>query len=259
MIQNNNLSKKLITICKNSDWDWTECRDAVSSGELDSKQCLHLCKKTNWDWDVCRSCLEIGVFGIPELIQMLKKKQNPNVVYALKFLGCSYSDIEKYMIPNLKAWIKNSTIFLTPEQIREKIAATGLYDTSNKNYFIAYKGVKKNRQSKYAYNSPYYNYQDGRDFRAFANYDQTEQNSYGLSVWTEQAARDYESGIVLKVKVPYNSVAALVHKNTKLRVTNFHVMHAVGAEQEYVEKQAAKKQEMRARINWYRNNKQRVA
>lgn len=248
-------SKNILEICKIVNFDWKVCAAAVKSNMLNVKQVMYLCEKTVWDWDVCNAAIQTGILGRQELIKILKNKQNINVVYALKSLGCSYSDVEKYMKTDLKFSVDQSTVFLTSEQIREKISATGLYDTSNTNYFIAYKGVMKNRQSSFARKSTYYNYQDGLDYRAFANCDPFEQNSYGLSVWTEEAARNYESGTVLKVLVPYYSVAAIVHKNNKIRVRNLHVMHAVGAEKEFAKRLVAKKSEIRARINWYRENK----
>lgn len=247
--------KQWRSTCKKSGWDWCACRGAVMSGTLNPSEMIEFCKKSGWDWDVCNAAIQTGILGRQELIKMLKNKQNINVVYALQSVGCSYQDIQKYLSDDLKFAVKKSLLFLTSEQIREKISGTGLYDTSNPNYFIAFKGVKENRQSVYAKNNPYYNYQDGRDYRAFANCDPFEQNSYGLSVWNHESAYNYESETVLRVRVLYSSVAAIVHKNNKIRVRNMNVMNEDNREQEYVENMISKKSEIRARINWYRENK----
>jgi hypothetical protein len=45
------------------------------------------------------------------------------------------------------------------------------------------------------------------------NYD----NSFGLSAWTKEKAKEYHNGILLQVKIPISKIGAIVHDDQKIR------------------------------------------
>ena len=50
-------------------------------------------------------------------------------------------------------------------------------------------------------------------------------DSFGLSVWTEKKAKDYNnSGLIVKVKVKYEDVGRLVHDSNKIRCFKIEVL-----------------------------------
>ena len=107
----------------------------------------------------------------------------------------------------------------------EKIKDCGLYEIDG-DYIIAYKSVKTNGDSVYA--SSLYNYQIGNTYESNADFDIGEENSFGLSAWTKEKAKDYYSeGKILKVKIYKEDIAALVQNENKIRCTKLTVIEEV--------------------------------
>ena len=103
---------------------------------------------------------------------------------------------------------------------KKMIENTGLYEC-HKDYFYAYKGIRSNRYSNYNFQ---YQYLPGETYECFSDYSD-EENSFGLSAWTEEEARDYCNKLVIKVKIYYRDVTAIVHDNNKIRCKKFTVMN----------------------------------
>lgn len=102
---------------------------------------------------------------------------------------------------------------------KNEIMKLGLYDCYD-DYFIAYKGIRSDRYSCYNFQ---YKYEIGGIYES--NCDCTnEENSFGLSVWTEGMARDYCKELVIKVKVRYEDVGRVVHNGGKIRCFEFEVL-----------------------------------
>ena len=93
-------------------------------------------------------------------------------------------------------WAYKDTGFL-----KAQVEATGLYERHD-DYFIAYKGIRSDRYSNYNFQ---YRYFPGEVYEAFCDCSPDE-DSFGLSVWTEEKAKGYCDELVVKVKVKYEDV-----------------------------------------------------
>ena len=103
---------------------------------------------------------------------------------------------------------------------KKMIENTGLYEC-HKDYFYAYKGIRSDRYSKFNFQ---YQYLPGETYECFSDYSD-EESSFGLSDWTEEKARDYCDKLVVKVKIYYRDVTAIVHDNNKIRCKKFTVIN----------------------------------
>ena len=90
----------------------------------------------------------------------------------------------------------------------------------HKDFFYAYKGIRNDRYSKYNFQ---YQYLPGETYECFSDYSDNE-NSFGLSAWTKEGAENYCSELVIKVKIYYRDVTAVVHNNKKIRCKKLTVM-----------------------------------
>jgi len=64
----------------------------------------------------------------------------------------------------------------------------------------------------------------GSTYEAHADFTD-EENSFGLSAWTEEEAKNYnDTGLIVKVKIYYKDVARVVHKGGKIRCTKLTVL-----------------------------------
>ena len=113
-----------------------------------------------------------------------------------------------------KNWAYNDTEFL-----KRQVEATGLYECHD-DYFIAYKGIRSDRYSKYNFQ---YQYIPGETYEAFCDCSDNA-NSFGLSVWTEENARKYSNELVVKVKVRYEDVGRVVHNGGKVRCRKITIL-----------------------------------
>ena len=87
-------------------------------------------------------------------------------------------------------------------------------------YFIAYKGIRSDRYSNFNFQ---YQYLKNNTYSSWADSSKDE-NSFGLSVWTEKEAEKYCNQLVIKVKVKYEDVARVVHSGGKIRCFKFTVL-----------------------------------
>ena len=108
---------------------------------------------------------------------------------------------------NRLSWLYKDKKFLKKQVVDSK-----LYECYD-DYFIAYKGIRIDRYSKYNFQ---YQYLKGETYESHCDCTNDE-NSFGLSVWTEEMARDYCNDFIVKVKVNYEDVGRLVHDNGKIR------------------------------------------
>ena len=102
---------------------------------------------------------------------------------------------------------------------KKAVQSTGLYDC-HEDYFIAYKGIRSDRYSKYNFQ---YKYVKGGVYESTADFT-ADENSFGLSAWTEKKAREYCSELVVRVKIYYDDVARVVHKGGKIRATKIEIL-----------------------------------
>ena len=102
---------------------------------------------------------------------------------------------------------------------KEAVKATSLYEC-HKDYFYAYKGIRSDR---YSCKNFQYRYLPGETCECFSDYSDDE-NSFGLSAWTKEKAADYCNELVIKVKIYYKDVTAVVHDGGKIRCKKMTVL-----------------------------------
>jgi hypothetical protein len=105
------------------------------------------------------------------------------------------------------------------EFLKAQVEKTGLYECHD-DYFIAYKGIRSDRYSKYNFQ---YQYLPGETYESFCDCSSSE-NSFGLSVWTEEKAKEYSDELVVKVKVRYEDVGRVVHNGGKIRCRKITIL-----------------------------------
>src|SRR5574344_179490 len=112
-------------------------------------------------------------------------------------------------------WLYKSTEFK-----KEQIIKCGLYEC-HEDYFIAYKAIRNDRYSHYNFQ---YQYLKNGIYECHCDCTNYE-NSFGLSVWTEKEAIDYNNtGLIVKVKVRYEDVGRLVHDSNKVRCSKIEIL-----------------------------------
>ena len=91
----------------------------------------------------------------------------------------------------------------------------------HEDYFIAHKTIRRDRYSHFNFQ---YQYLPNETYEAHCDCTNDE-NSFGLSVWTEKGAKEYnDTGLIVKVKVKYEDVGRLVHDENKIRCFKIEVL-----------------------------------
>ena len=109
----------------------------------------------------------------------------------------------------------------TAAEWKKMIEKTNLYEC-HEDYFYAYKNIRSDRYSHFNFQ---YQYLPREIYDCFSDYSNNE-NSFGLSAWTKTEAHDYsDSGIVVKLKVNYADVTAIVHDSNKIRCKRITVLN----------------------------------
>ena len=103
---------------------------------------------------------------------------------------------------------------------KQMIEKTNMYEC-HKDYFYAYKGIRNDRYSQFNFQ---YQYLPGETYECFSDYSDNE-SSFGLSAWTEEAAMGYCSELVVKVKIYYSDVTAIVHDSNKIRCKKITILN----------------------------------
>ena len=115
--------------------------------------------------------------------------------------------------------IKDSWHYKTTEEKKQAVIDTGLHECHD-TYFIAYKGIRSDRYSKFNFQ---YKYEKGGIYESWCDCSNDE-NSFGLSVWDEPNAREYCEELVVRVKVNYEDVGRVVHNGGKIRCFKLEVL-----------------------------------
>ena len=103
---------------------------------------------------------------------------------------------------------------------KKQIIDCGLYEC-HKDYFIAYKAIRSDRYSHLNFQ---YQYLPNQTYECHCDCT-SEENSFGLSVWTYEEAKRYcDSGLIVKVRVRYEDVGRLVHDSNKIRCFKIEVL-----------------------------------
>ena len=132
-------------------------------------------------------------------------------------LSEKFIDEFKYLL-NVNV-IADSWHYKSTEEKKKAVIDTGLYECHD-DYFIAYKGIRADRYSKFNFQ---YQYLRGHTYETWCDCSDNE-NSYGFSAWTEDGARDYCDELVVRVKVRYEDVGRVVHDGGKIRCFKLEVL-----------------------------------
>lgn len=117
-------------------------------------------------------------------------------------------------------WLYKSTKFK-----KEQLIEYNLYKCFD-DYFIAYKAIRPDRYS--LYNFQYQYFKDGI-YQAKADYNINNKDLFGLSVGLKEYCKDYGDGrdsgyIIVKCKVYYDDIDAIVHNGDKVRCTKIQIL-----------------------------------
>ena len=126
---------------------------------------------------------------------------------------------EELNVLKLNAFLRHNNCLKPVSYWKKAIKNTGLYEC-HKDYFYAYKGIRSDRYSKKNFQ---YRYLPGETYECFSDYSDA-QNSFGLSAWTKKDAERYCDELIIKVKIYYEDVTAVVHDGGKIRCKKMTVL-----------------------------------
>ena len=127
---------------------------------------------------------------------------------------------EEFRLKHNLSLPKNNWLYTDKETKKEAIEKCGLYELDN-DWVIAYKGIRSDNYSKFNFQ---YKYELGNTYQCHADHDLNNENSFGLSAWTEEKAREYCNEKIVKVRIHLDHVAALVHDYHKIRCEQFEII-----------------------------------
>ena len=115
--------------------------------------------------------------------------------------------------------VGDSWHYKSVEEKKKAVESIGLYEC-HEDYFIAYKGIRRDRYSNYNFQ---YQYLKGETYETWCDCS-SDENSYGFSAWTEDMARLYCNELVVRVKVRYEDVGRVVHDGGKIRCFKMEIL-----------------------------------
>ncbi len=138
--------------------------------------------------------------------------------YISKYQKLSKKFIEKYNV-NID---NDNWLYKDEKYKKEQVNKLGLFECYD-DYFIAYKAIRSDNYSSYNFK---YKYKAGRVYESHADHT-AEEESFGLSAWTYEMAKEYCNEKIIKVKIYYKDVARIVNNGSKIRCTKFEVIEEV--------------------------------
>ena len=135
-----------------------------------------------------------------------------------------HQHLSEDFIEEFKDWlhmrgIADSWHYKSVEEKKKAVMDTGLYECYE-DYFIAYKGIRSDRYSKFNFQ---YQYLKGETYETWCDCSANE-DSYGFSAWTEEGAREYCKELIVRVKVRYEDVGRVVHNGGKIRCFKLEIL-----------------------------------
>ena len=167
--------------------------------------------------DVYWSYISIFQRLYEDFIREFKDKVNWYSISAYQRL--SYKFIEEFKNKLYMDLITDSWHYKSTEEKKKAVIDTGLYECHD-DYFIAYKGIRKDRYSRYNFQ---YQYLKGHTYETWCDCSPIE-DSFGFSAWTEVGARAYCDELVVRVKIRYEDVGRVVHKGGKIRCFKMEIL-----------------------------------
>ena len=211
------------------DWSYISAYQCLSEAFLREFQ-----DRVAWDWIVKYQPLS------EDFIREFKDKVNWNYISANQHLSENFirefkdevnwawisrsQHLSKEFIEEFEDWLSmdgvaDSWHYKSVEEKKKAVMDTGLYECHD-DYFIAYKGIRKDRYSRFSFQ---YQYLKGHTYETWCDCSSNE-SSYGFSAWTEDGARDYCDELVVRVKVRYEDVGRVVHDGGKIRCFKMEIL-----------------------------------
>ena len=166
----------------------------------------------NWGW--ISECQQLSEDFICEFSDKV------NWIFISKHQKLSEDFIKEYKYRLYIYKIEDNWKYKDTEFLKQQVIDTGLYEC-HEDYFIAYKGIRSDRYSNFNFQ---YQYLPGETYESWCDYS-SDENSFGLSVWTEEKAREYCNQLVVKVKVNYEDVGRVVHNGGKIRCKKITILN----------------------------------
>ncbi len=168
--------------------------------------------KDNVDWDYISVYHKLS----EEFIE--KHKDNVNWFFISLYQKLSEVFIEKYNY-RFNFDHKNNLLYASTE--RKLLLIPNDYEIKD-GYVYGYKAIRDDRYSTFNFQ---YKYEVGQTYESHCDHNIDNENSFGLSVWTEEKAKDfYNRGIVVKVRFKVEDLGAVVHGGNKLRVKRLEIL-----------------------------------
>ena len=136
-----------------------------------------------------------------------------------KYQHLSKEFIEEFKDKIYMNLIADSWHYKSVEEKKKAVIDTGLYECHD-DYFIAYKGIRRDRYSKFSFQ---YQYLKGHTYETWCDCS-ADEDSFGFSAWTKTGARDYCKELVVRVKVRYEDVGRVVHNGGKIRCFKIEIL-----------------------------------
>ena len=167
--------------------------------------------KVHWEW-ISRS---------QQLSEDFIREFKDDVIWygISKYQRLSKEFIEEFKDRLYMDLIANSWHYKSTEEKKKVVMDTGLYEC-HEDYFIAYKGIRKDRYSNFNF---HYQYLKGETYETWCDCSR-EENGFGFSAWTEEKAREYCNELVVRVKIRYEDVGRVVHDGGKIRCFKMEIL-----------------------------------
>ncbi len=136
-----------------------------------------------------------------------------------KYQRLSEDFIREFKDKLIKSSIIHSWHYKSVEEKKKAVMDTGLYEC-HEDYFIAYKGIRRNRYSNYNFQ---YQYLKGEVYETWCDCS-IDNCGFGFSAWTEGMARYYCDELVVRVKVRYEDVGRVVCEGGKIRCFKIEIL-----------------------------------
>ena len=190
--------------------------------------------RVNWDWLVkCQHLSEDFIREFKDKVDWtyISTYQHLSEDFIREFKGrlnwiriSKHQHLSEDFIKEFKDWlhmrgIADSWHYKSTEEKKRAVMDTGLYECHD-DYFIAYKGIRHDRYSKFNF---LYQYFKGHTYETWCDCSANE-DSYGFSAWTEEGAREYCKELIVRVKVRYEDVGRVVHNGGKIRCFKMEIL-----------------------------------
>ena len=169
--------------------------------------------KDKVDW----FCISKYQYLSEDFIREFKDRVNWYFISECQHLSKEFIDEFKYLLN--ENVIADSWHYKSTEEKKKAVMDTGLYEC-HEDYFIAYKGIRADRYSKFNF---HYQYLKGHTYETWCDCSDDEY-SFGFSAWTEKGARNYCDELIVRVKIRYEDVGRVVHNGGKIRCFKIEIL-----------------------------------